>query len=334
MFTMTYFNDVKKREKRYEEDCVFTLKQTMNIRDKKVFVTGGAGFIGSHLVDKLVAMGAEVIVVDNLQAGKRENLKQVLKKIRFVKGDVRDKNLIKKYIKGVDMIFHIAANASVPYSVKNPRYDFETNAMGTFNILECSINAHVGKIVYASSAAVYGNPIYIPIDEKHPLNPVSPYGASKLSGERMGFAFKETYGLQFVTIRIFNTWGPRQPRYVLYDFIKNLTQNPKELKVLGDGTQIRDYCHVKDMVDAFIVVAEKGEGVYNAAGGEPVSIKEVAELVVSRISPKAKIIYGGPRWKGDIDTLVADISRLRALGVNPKIRLKRGDRIEDMLHHI
>jgi len=303
----------------------------MNIRGKKVLVTGGAGFIGSHLVERLVKMNSEVVVIDNLQAGKEENLKQVWDKIEFIKGDIRDKDLVEKIVKDVNIIFHIAANASVPNSVKNPRHDFETNALGTFSLLEAAVNSNVKKIIYASSAAVYGVPIYIPIDEEHPLNPVSPYGASKLSAEKIGFAFKETYGIQFTAIRIFNTWGPRQPRYVLYDFIKKLKQNPSKLEVLGDGSQIRDYCYIDDMVDAFILVAEKGTGVYNAAGGEPVSIKELAELVVSKIAPKAKIVYGGERWKGDIDTLIADISRLRELGFKSKISLKRGDKLEDLL---
>jgi UDP-glucose 4-epimerase len=306
----------------------------VEIKNKKILVTGGAGFIGSHLAERLVKMNSDIIVIDNLQAGREENLKQVWNKIKFIKGDIRDKNLVRKIVKDVTIIFHVAANASVPNSVENPRYDFETNALGTFNLLEAAIESNVEKIIYASSAAVYGNPLYIPIDEKHPLNPISPYGASKLAGEKVGFAFKETYGIPFVSIRIFNTWGPRQPRYVIYDFIKKLRQNPKRLDVLGDGSQIRDYCYISDMIDAFILVAEKGNGIYNAAGGEPISIREVAELIASKFSPNAEIVYGGKRWKGDIDTLVADISRLRNLGFEPKWSLKKGDKLEDMLHFL
>jgi len=274
-------------------------------------VTGGAGFIGSHLVDRLVEDGLDVTVIDNLQAGKLENLDDVKDRITFIKGDVRDVELLKEVIRDIDVVFILGANASVPYSVENPRYDFETNALGTFNILDASVNSDVKKVVYASSAAVYGEPEYTPIDEKHPLHPISPYGASKLAGETTGMAFKETYGLNFASIRIFNTYGPRQPRYVMYDFIMKLRKNPKKLEVLGTGEQVRDYCYVSDMVDAFMLIAEKGEGIYNAAGGAPTSIRELAELMVSEISPGAKIQYGGETWKGDINTLIADITKLK-----------------------
>lgn len=287
-------------------------------------VTGGAGFIGSHLVDRLVEDDLDVTVIDNLQAGKLENLDNVKDRITFIEGDIRNIELLKKAIDDVDIVFHIGANASVSYSIENPRYDFETNALGTFNILNASINSDVKKVVYASSAAVYGEPEYTPIDEKHPLHPISPYGASKLAGETIGMAFKEIYGLNFASIRIFNTYGPRQPRYVMYDFIMKLRKNSKKLEVLGTGEQIRDYCYVSDMVDAFMLVAEKGNGIYNAAGGVPTSIKELAELMVSEISPGAKIQYGGKTWKGDINILIADITKLKNLGFAPKVDLRTG----------
>ncbi|MDI6888783.1 MAG: SDR family NAD(P)-dependent oxidoreductase [Methanocellales archaeon] len=287
-------------------------------------VTGGAGFIGSHLVDRLVEDGLAVTVIDNLQAGKLENLEDARDKITFVKGDVKDVELLKRILQGIDIVFILGANASVPYSVENPRYDFETNALGTFNVLEASINSDVKKVVYASSAAVYGEPEYTPMDEKHPMHPISPYGASKLAGETTGMAFKETYGLNFASIRIFNTYGPRQPRYVMYDFIMKLRKNQKKLNVLGTGEQVRDYCYVSDMVDAFMLVAEKGDDIYNAAGGVPTSIRELAELMVSEISPGAEIQYGGKTWKGDINTLIADITKLKNLGFAPKVDLRNG----------
>lgn len=287
-------------------------------------VTGGAGFIGSHLVDRLVENDLDVTVIDNLQAGKLENLENVKDRITFIEGDIRDIESLKKAIDDVDIVFHVGANASVPYSVENPRYDFETNALGTFNILDASVNSDVKKVVYASSAAVYGEPEYRPIDEKHPLCPISPYGASKLAGESIGMVFKETYGLNFASIRIFNSYGPRQPRYVMYDFIMKLKKNPKKLEVLGTGEQIRDYCYVSDTVQAFMLVAEKGDGIYNVASGTPTSIRELAEFMVSEISPGAKIQYGGKTWKGDINTLTADISKLGGLGFEPKVDLRTG----------
>jgi len=294
------------------------------IEGKNILVTGGAGFIGSHLVDRLINE-CTVTVYDNLSTGKEENLPE---NALFVKGNLGDSDLVKKTIDDadIDVIFHIGANASVPHSVDNPRYDFEANALGTFNILESCLDLNVEKVVYASTAAVYGEPVYTPIDEDHPLHPVSPYGASKLAGERYGFAFKETYGIDFAAIRIFNTYGPRQPRYVMYDFIHKLKKNPLLLEVLGTGEQIRDYCYVSDMADAFVLVAEQGSGIYNAAGGSPTSIKHLAELMVAIISPEAAIRYGGRTWAGDVNTLYADITRIRELGFDPKVGFEEGVR--------
>ena len=294
------------------------------IKGKNVLVTGGAGFIGSHIVDRLAGECA-VTALDNLSTGKETNLPE---NVAFVKGDLRDAGLIKKTIKDadIDVVFHIGANASVPHSTEDPRYDFETNALGTFNVIDACRDSDVEKIVYASTAAVYGEPIRTPIDEGHPLHPISPYGASKLAGERCGFAFKETYGIDFAAIRIFNTYGPRQPRYVMYDFIQKLRRDPSLLEVLGTGEQIRDYCYVSDMADAFVLVAGHGRGVYNAAGGSPTSIKELAELMVSIISPDAEIRYGGKTWAGDVNTLYADITRIRKLGFEPKIGFEDGVR--------
>lgn len=294
------------------------------IEGKNILVTGGAGFIGSHLVDRLINE-CTVTVYDNLSTGKEENLPE---NAMFVKGNLGDSDLVKKTIDDadIDVIFHIGANASVPNSVDNPRYDFEANAFGTFNIMESCLDMDVEKVVYASTAAVYGEPVYTPIDEDHPLYPISPYGASKLAGERYGFAFKETYGIDFAAIRIFNTYGPRQPRYVMYDFIHKLKKNPLLLEVLGTGEQIRDYCYVTDMADAFVLVAEQGSGVYNAAGGSPTSIKHLAELMVAIISPEAAIRYGGRTWAGDVNTLYADITRIRELGFDPKVGFEEGVR--------
>ena len=294
------------------------------IKGKNVLVTGGAGFIGSHIVERLTGECA-VTALDNLSTGKEKNLPEGA---IFVKGDLRDSDMVKKTIKDadIDVIFHIGANASVPHSTEDPRYDFETNALGSFNVLEACRDSDVEKIVYASTAAVYGEPVYTPIDEGHPLHPISPYGASKLAGERCGLAFKETYGIDFAAIRIFNTYGPRQPRYVMYDFIKKLRRDPSFLEVLGTGGQIRDYCYVSDMADAFVLVAGHGNGVYNAAGGSPTSIKELAELMVSIISPEAEIRYGGRTWAGDVNTLYADITRIRELGFEPKVGFEEGVR--------
>lgn len=303
----------------------------MNWQDKRVLVTGGAGFLASHLVDLIVERGAKVTVIDNLKDGKIENLEKSKDKICFKKIDIRDYEGLREVIKKeeIEIIFHFAANANVPYSVEDPKYDFETNALGTFNVLKNCVDNNVEKIIYASSAAVYGEPIYTPIDENHPLDPISPYGASKLAGERLGFAYYRTYGLPFVSMRIFNTYGPRQPRYVMFDFLKKLKENPNKLKVLGTGEQIRDYCYVTDTSKAFTLAAGKENAIgkaFNIAGGNPISIKELAQLMIRilGLEGNTEIYYTGKSWRGDIVKLVADISKIKRLGFEPRVRLDEG----------
>jgi len=302
----------------------------MKLQSKKVLVTGAAGFIGSHLVDRLVEEGAEVVAIDNLKDGYLSNLAQHSNEIEFHKTDVRELEALKKVMEDVDVVFHLAANANVPYSVENPMYDFESNALGTFNVLKSSLDLGVESVIYASSAAVYGEPVYVPMDEKHPLNPISPYGASKLAGERLGLAYYHTYGLKFTALRIFNTYGERQRRYVMFDFLKKLTGNPKRLEVLGTGEQIRDFCYVGDCVEAFILAAEKSVAVgdvFNIAGGNPTSIRDLAYLIVKilGLDGRTEIVFTGKSWKGDIVQLYADISKIRRkLGFDPKVRLEEG----------
>ncbi|MCK4250321.1 GDP-mannose 4,6-dehydratase [candidate division WOR-3 bacterium] len=304
----------------------------MELKDKNILVTGGAGFIPSHLVDLAVEKGGNVTALDNLKDGKIENLEVSKDKIHFKKIDVRDFDKVKRIIKEkeIEIVFHFAANANVPYSVEDPKYDFETNALGTCNVLKSCLDNDVEKIIYASSAAVYGEPEYTPIDEKHSLNPISPYGASKLAGEKLGFAYYYTYGIPFVSMRIFNTYGPRQPRYVMFDFLKKLRNNPHKLEVLGTGEQIRDYCYVSDTTKAFILAAENENAVgksFNIAGGNPISIKELAELMIRilRLEGNTEIYYTGKSWEGDIVRLVANVNKIKSeLRFRPKVELKDG----------
>jgi UDP-glucose 4-epimerase len=301
----------------------------MKLTRKNVLVTGGSGFIPSHIVDALVSKGCNVTVIDNLKDSPLSNLEQSMKETSFIKADIRDKSIIESVMKDTEVVFHLGANANVPYSINFPDYDFYTNAVGTFNVLSTCVKHGIEKVVYASTAAVYGEPVYTPMDEEHPLNPISPYGASKLAGERLGFAYHKTFELPFTALRVFNTYGPRQRRYVMYDLLKKIYDNPDTLEVLGTGQQIRDYCYVADTANAFIQIAERDDSVghvFNIAGGKPISIREIAERIVaiSGFASKTKIHYTNQSWNGDITTLVANISKIRDFGFSPQVGLDTG----------
>jgi UDP-glucose 4-epimerase len=313
----------------------------MLLNNKKIIVTGGAGFLGSHLVDKLVGLGAKVFVIDNLSFGKETYIN---KKAYFVKADVRDYNAIKTVIKDADLVYHLAAVATTKESAmgwKDPLTDYEVNAIGTLNIFRAIVDLDIDPIVvYTSSAAVYGNPKYLPIDEDDPTDPISPYGVSKLAGEKYAQAYHQQYGVKSIILRIFNTYGPRQPRYVMLDLLRKIKENPFELEVLGTGEQIRDYCYISDVVDALILVAETNASIgetFNVASGISVSIKELVEriLEVLDLKGKTKVYFTGKSWKGDIDKLVADISKIRKkIQFKPKINLNEGlIKLKDWFFH-
>lgn len=230
----------------------------------KVLVTGGAGFIGSHLVDRLAKTRYEILVVDNLFIGKIENLLPHIAKgrIKFLRGDIRDKKFIYNLVKGgIDAIIHLAAIASVPYSIKNPVLTNDVNVDGTLNLLRASVKNNVEKFLFVSSCAVYGDPEYLPVDEKHPLHPLSPYAASKIVAEHYCRTFNKTYGLKTVILRPFNVYGSRQREEdsycgVITTFMKNLIYG-KSLTIYGDGEQTRDFIHVEDISEAFLLALKK-----------------------------------------------------------------------------
>lgn len=296
------------------------------MKGKDVVVTGGAGFIGSHLVDALVEDN-RVTVIDDLSSGREEF---VHNDAIFELVDIQEYEALQGALGEPDIIFHLGASAHTRKTSagwNDPVFDANVNALGTLNVLravqENNLNS---KIVYASSAAVYGNPEYAPMDEGHPKNPISPYGIHKLTGEKYMNAYHSEHRLDATSVRIFNTFGPRQPRYVMYDFLKKLQKNNEELEVLGTGRQVRDYCFIDDTVRAFLLAAEKGGPgeAYNLSGRNVISISDLAELMIDLTNLDADIHYTENSWKGDPSRLEADISKLEGLGFEPEVDLEEG----------
>ena len=297
---------------------------------KRVAVTGGAGFIASHLVDALVAGGANVVAVDNLLDGKPSNLRQSMDAIRFCEVDIRNAGAIQQAIDGSDFVFHLAGNATVPRSISDPAYDFEANVLGTYHVLQSLLADRIGRVLFSSTAAVYGVPTYTPMDEHHPLEPISPYGASKLAAERLGIAYARALDANFVVARIFNTFGPRQRKYVMFDLLNKLHADPHHLEVLGDGSQLRDYSYVGDTVRALMTIMESGHSgeAYNIAGGNPTYIRDLVTILagVMNLNGSLKVTFTGQSWKGDIPAMVADIGKLKSLDFTPSTPFADGVR--------
>jgi UDP-glucose 4-epimerase len=300
-------------------------------KGKQVLVTGGCGFIGSRLVEHLVAQGAAVWVLDNLQAGVPSNLNSVRNQVNLVIGDVRDPACVKRVV-GLShpaYVFHLAANASVPGSVENPAYDFETNSAGTFALFNAlHKDGHSEKIILASSGAVYGQPQVFPIVEEHPWEPISPYGASKVGAETTARMFHRVYGLPVVTARIFNTYGPRMARFVILDFLRKLRNNPRVLEILGNGQQIRDFTFVTDTVQGLMLLAENGlpSEAYNLSSGSSVSVTEMAHMLIAALglTDETRITYTGSSWTGDAQRWVVSIEKISRLGYLPAVDLEKG----------
>ncbi|MFH1031494.1 MAG: SDR family oxidoreductase [Chloroflexota bacterium] len=302
---------------------------------KKALVTGGAGFIGSHLSKKLIERGYQVVILDDLSTGKIENIENLLKAntASFIEGSVTKLALLKKLTKDTTYVFHLAAFASVPRSIENPLACHKVNADGTLNVLLASRDSKVKKVVFASSAAVYGDTPTLPQKENMTLRPLSPYAVTKVTGEYYCRVFQQAYDLSTASLRYFNVYGPRQDpnsQYasVIPRFIKEVSQEKPPI-IFGDGEQTRDFAFVKDVVDATILAAEtNATGVFNIARGRSVSINELTRLVIRIMGKNIEPLYEEPR-AGDIKHSLADISRAKAFGYKPKYNLEAG--IKEMI---
>jgi UDP-glucose 4-epimerase len=295
-------------------------------------VTGGAGFIGSHFVDKLIAEGYNVRILDNLSAGKIENITGHLKdnKAELIVGDIRDSALVTKCLDGVSTVVHFAAQTSVTFSVEHPDLTFDINASGTKNLLSACAKQAVGKFVFASTCAVYGDPTCLPINETCKTHPISPYAESKLSAENFCFEFDKKKLLQSVVLRFFNVYGLRQCLNdysgVITRFI-DLIKQKKALTIYGDGQQSRDFVNVQDIVGGVFAAMqnEAAHGqIFNIGSGKATTINELAKEI-SELAGVKSIIKHEKERTGEIKHSFADISKAKkVLDYRPSINLHDG----------
>ena len=281
-------------------------------------VTGCSGFIGTHLTKRLLERGFQVTGYDlNASLLRDRNFK-------FIKGDILDVEKLQESMDGCKSVFHLAAQTKVPASTENPLADFKTNAEGTFNVLSVA-KEHDAKVIYASTSTVYGI-AEVPTKELHPLRPISFYGASKAAGDMYCFAFNSTFGLDTIVLRIFNAYGPGNAKGVMYDLFKKLERDPTHLEIIGTGLQEKDYIYIDDTVDALMIAYERGASgeAYNVGSGIFTMVNEIAEVIFDILDIRPKVTYTGKSWKGDVESSLADISKLKNLGWNPKVGIEDG----------
>jgi UDP-glucose 4-epimerase len=287
----------------------------------KILVTGGAGFIGSHLVDKLTEQGKEVIVLDNLSSGRKEFIQQHFgsSRFNFYQVDLLTDEL-DKYFKDIDEVWHLAANPDVRAALKNTRIDIDQNILVTYNILEAMRKNGVKRILFTSSSTVYGEAKQIPTPENYaPLFPISLYGATKLACEALISAYCHTFDMSAVIFRLANVIGPRSTRGVIYDFINKLKKNPNELEILGDGNQKKSYLYIDDCINGMLIGAKNANKrieIFNLSSEDWITVKEIGEIVCKKLKLKPKFSFtGGKRgWKGDVPLMLLDISKIKNLG--------------------
>jgi len=296
-------------------------------------VTGGSGFIGSHIVEYLLSKGHWVRVIDNLSSGNKKNLKKVSNSnhLEIIEGDIRNIEIVKKLVRGVDGIFHQAALVSVPLSIKQPQACFQNNAQGSFNIFEAARQENVKRIVYASSAAIYGKNTRLPLKETEPYAPLSPYALDKVYMEQLAKLYWHTYDVASVGLRYFNVYGERQNPDSPYSgvisiFVERLVKN-KNIVIYGDGEQTRDFINIEDVVSANILsmnACDNGAEVFNVGTGQGASLNKIVTMLQQILGTNSIHQYSLPR-EGDIQHSVADNTKLKStLNWKPETSLEYG----------
>lgn len=306
----------------------------------RILVTGGAGFIGSHLVDTLMLEGHELRVVDDLSGGSLENLNRWLshESFEFLKLDMRDSESLKEALDGVEVVFHLAANPEVRIGEQKPDALYETNVLITFNLLEGMKERGVRELIFTSSSTVYGDAEVIPTPENYaPLKPISIYGGAKLSAEALISGYSHTFGIRSLVFRLANIIGKRSSHGVIYDFIKKLERNPNRLEILGDGTQKKSYLHVSDTVRGIMHIWKHFRNqnglfeVYNLGNEDWISVREIAQIVCSEMNLSPELIFsggvnGGRGWKGDVKFMLLSIEKAKSTGWSPEMNSREAVR--------
>jgi UDP-glucose 4-epimerase len=300
---------------------------------RRACITGGAGFIGSSLADRLVDRGVEVVIVDDFRTGRREFVAEALKSpaVRLVEGDVLDMAVLEDAIAGCDWVFHLQANADVRRGLEHPRRDLEQNTIATANVLEAMRARGVRRIVFSSSGSVYGEPAVYPTPEDAPF-PVqsSLYGASKLAGEGLIAAYAAGYGFTGVICRFVSILGERYTHGHVFDFYRALKRDPTRLQVLGDGRQEKSYLHIDDCLGAILTAVERhreepGAHIYNLGTEETMTVEESVGVIAEHLALRPRIEHTGGRrgWIGDSPLIALDIARVRSLGWRPRLTIRQ-----------
>ena len=301
--------------------------------DKRILITGGAGFIGSHLAEDLVKNGYSVKIVDDFSTGNVNNILELFnyKNFKMLRGSITDKELLAKATTDVDIILHLAAQIHVDRSILEPRRTFDVNTLGTLNILDAALENNVELVVYASTSEVYGSAKYVPMDENHPLNPASPYAATKAAADRLCFSYFNTYKLPVVIARCFNTYGPRQKgsgyAAAIPKFIRKALSCMPPI-IYGDGKQTRDYMYIKDAVSAYKCILENPENILgeavNFGTGKEISILDLASTICEICGNRTTPVHVAQR-AGEVKRLCADVSFAeKALNFRPQYSINRG----------
>lgn len=306
-----------------DSTCISPTTRT-NLTGKRILVTGGGGFIGSHIVDSL-AGDNDVRVLDDFSSGVKSN---VHSNATIIEGNIGDRAALERAMKGVDIVFHQAALVSVTQSIETPTESYKTNVSGTVGVLDCARQENT-RVVLASSAAIYGPPQSIPIHESHPKKPMSPYGLDKSVADQYAKLYHKQYGLETISLRYFNAYGPRQVADAYSGVVSiflDQARNGKPITIEGDGAQTRDFVHVSDIVQANLLAASAnvaGEA-YNVGTGNSVSVLELAETIKQVTDSESEIIHTEPR-SSDISNSRAEISKIEAeLGYEPTVELESG----------